>query len=108
MDTKEIHELIKLINKTNLAEFKMKDGEFELTIRTESFSKGRIETVIPVSAPAQAQPALQPQAPPQAPPPAPTAPAAPAEPKEAKPSNLLEVKSPMVGTFYRSPSPEKG
>lgn len=109
MDTKEIHELIKLINKTNLAEFKMKDGEFELTIRTESFSKGRIETVIPVSAPAQAQQAFQHQAPAPAPPPAP-APAAPAaaEPKEAKASNLLEVKSPMVGTFYRSPSPEKG
>ena len=109
MDTKEIHELIKLINKSNLAEFKLKKGDFELTLRTESFSKGRMETIIPVSSPAPPQQAYQHPAPAPAPTPAPVAMApAPAEPKEAKPSNLLEVKSPMVGTFYRSPSPEKG
>lgn len=113
MDTKEIHELIKLINRTNLAEFKLKDGEFELTIRTESFSKGRVETVIPVSAPVSApahqgysSPAPVSAAP--APASAPEHPAAVSAPKEVKSSNLVEVKSPMVGTFYRSPSPEKG
>ncbi|MCF8237453.1 MAG: acetyl-CoA carboxylase biotin carboxyl carrier protein [Saprospiraceae bacterium] len=107
MDTKEIHELIKLINKSNLAEFKLKKGDFELTLRTESFSKGRMETIVPVSSPAPAPQAYQHPAPAPASAPATPAPA-PAETKEAKPSNLLEVKSPMVGTFYRSPSPEKG
>ena len=106
MDNKEIHELIKLINKTNLAEFKIKDGEFELTIRTDAYSRGRTETVIPIPAaapvhvPAPAAPA------PVAPAPAAAPPAE--EKKDVKAANLLEVKSPMVGTFYRSPSPEKG
>lgn len=111
MDTKEIHELIKLINKTNLAEFKMKNGDFELTIRTDSYGKGRVETMIPVSAPitAPAHPAFAaPAAAPAAPAPAAPEQAPDAAPKEAKASNLIEVKSPMVGTFYRSPSPEKG
>lgn len=106
MDNKEIHELIKLINKTNLAEFKLKDGEFELTIRTDAYSRGRTETVIPIPAPVSV-PTHAPAAAVPAPPA--SAPAPPAEEKkDAKPSNLLEVKSPMVGTFYRSPSPEKG
>lgn len=110
MDTKEIHELIKLINKTNLAEFKVKNGDFELTIRTDSYSKGRIETMIPVSAPvaAPAHPAYAAPAPSAAPAPAAPEQAPAAAPKEVKPSNLIEVKSPMVGTFYRSASPEKG
>ncbi|MCB0694818.1 MAG: acetyl-CoA carboxylase biotin carboxyl carrier protein [Lewinellaceae bacterium] len=106
MDNKEIHELIKLINKTNLAEFKLKDGEFELTIRTDAYSRGRTETVIPIPAPVSV-PAHAPAAPVPAPPAPAPAPAA-EEKKDVKPSNLLEVKSPMVGTFYRSPSPEKG
>lgn len=111
MDTKEIHELIKLINKTNLAEFKMKNGDFELTIRTDSYGKGRVETMIPVSAP-MAAPAhaayTAPAAPAAAPAPAVSEQAPAAAPKEAKASNLVEIKSPMVGTFYRSSSPEKG
>ena len=106
MDNKEIHELIKLINKTNIAEFKLKDGEFELTIRTDAYSRGRTETVIPIPAPVSV-PAHAPAAPVPAPPAPAPAPAA-EEKKDVKPSNLLEVKSPMVGTFYRSPSPEKG
>ncbi|MEZ5032512.1 MAG: acetyl-CoA carboxylase biotin carboxyl carrier protein [Saprospiraceae bacterium] len=106
MDNKEIHELIKLINKTNLAEFKLKDGEFELTIRTDAYSRGRTETVIPIPAPVSV-PAHAPAAPAPSPPAPAPAPAA-EEKKDVKPSNLLEVKSPMVGTFYRSPSPEKG
>ncbi|HRW76481.1 MAG TPA: acetyl-CoA carboxylase, biotin carboxyl carrier protein, partial [Saprospiraceae bacterium] len=75
MDNKEIHELIKLINKTNLAEFKLKDGEFELTIRTDAYSRGRTETVIPIPAPVSV-PAHAPAAPVPAPPAPAPAPAA--------------------------------
>jgi acetyl-CoA carboxylase biotin carboxyl carrier protein len=66
----------------------------------------------PPSAPVQGNHAPQPAAAP-APPPAPAAPAAPsaesgapAAPAAPARGNLVEVKSPMVGTFYRSPSPE--
>jgi acetyl-CoA carboxylase biotin carboxyl carrier protein len=47
------------------------------------------------------------QMPVAAPAPAAAAPAAPAAPKEEPKSNLIEVKSPMIGTFYRSAGPDK-
>jgi acetyl-CoA carboxylase biotin carboxyl carrier protein len=54
---------------------------------------------MPAAMPADAQSAPQP---------APAAPAAPAaEPAKEENTNYIEVKSPIVGTFYRSPSPEK-
>jgi len=108
MDNKEIHELIKLISKTNLAEFKVKQGDFELTIRTDTYSRGRTEAVYPVySQPlTQSTPSPAPVAAPQV-----SAPSAQDTPVEGSPaaaaSNLLAIKSPMVGTFYRSSSPDK-
>jgi acetyl-CoA carboxylase biotin carboxyl carrier protein len=116
MNFKEIQDLIKLINKTNLSEFKMKDGEFELTIRTDEYHKSKtnpapqqvisMPTAMP---PAYApMPAAMPADAQSAPQPAPAAPAAPAaEPAKEENTNYIEVKSPIVGTFYRSPSPEK-
>src|SRR5690606_19514644 len=41
MDFKDIQNLIRLISRSDLAEFKMKDGEFELSIRTQHFSKAK-------------------------------------------------------------------
>ena len=41
MDFKEIQELIKLINKSNLTEFKMEDGDFKLSIRTKKYGRQR-------------------------------------------------------------------
>lgn len=119
MDFKEIQELIKLINKSSLTEFKMEDGDFKISIRTKKFGKQRNLTpqqqIVSVPA-APLQSVQQPFAG------APTAPA-PASPKtdtaaadlksqqEAaaieESSNYIEVKSPIVGTFYRSPSPDK-
>jgi len=113
MNFKEIQDLIKLINKTNLSEFKLKDGEFEMTIRTDEYHKMKAapatQQVISVPAampPAYASSAPTPAAVPEVP--APATPAAPAAAKEAPAvTNYLEVKSPIVGTFYRSSSPEK-
>lgn len=62
-------------------------------------SAGGGATVSASPAPAPSQPAPAPSAPPAAAPAAAPAPAAPA-------SNFAEIKSPMVGTFYRAPSPE--
>ena len=112
MNFKEIQDLIKLINKTNLSEFKLKDGEFEMTIRTDEYHKMK-------ATPATQQVISVPTMPPAYAPPAPIAeavstpaPAAapvetPAAPAKEEATNYLEVKSPIVGTFYRSPSPEK-
>ena len=111
MNFKEIQDLIKLINKTNLTEFKMKDGEFNISIKKGDEEGGKALVVQqPVMQYPSAQMPMQ-QAFPAAPatPAAPAAPATPATPtEEAKEdtSKYLEVKSPIVGTFYRSASPE--
>ncbi|MFZ2899570.1 MAG: acetyl-CoA carboxylase biotin carboxyl carrier protein [Saprospiraceae bacterium] len=115
MNFKEIQELIRLIQKSNLTEFKIKEGEFELSIRTEKYQSGKAPQYI---APA-VQPTLQ-VAPAASPAPAPAAPLAPAtqakapeqsqEAENPAPSGsgeYIAIKSPMVGTFYRSPSPDK-
>ncbi|MCI4648177.1 acetyl-CoA carboxylase biotin carboxyl carrier protein [Phaeodactylibacter sp.] len=128
MTFKDIQELVKLINKSNLTEFKMKDGEFELSIRTNKHQKAKPKdqasgTVPAPSAPQPTAPIIQMSPPvqqpyPQAPQPAPAPPApkpqaepaqseAPASEAKAEDSNYLEVRSPIVGTFYRSSSPEK-
>ena len=116
MNFKEVQELIKLINKSNLTEFKLKDGEFELSIRTKKYGKAKQATVaqpqiVPVQTSMPAPMPVQSVNVPAATPP--SQPAASKETKESAPTaeasstNYLEVKSPMVGTFYRSSSPEK-
>lgn len=116
MNFKEIQDLIKLINKTNLSEFKMKDGEFELTIRTDEYHKMRAtpppaQQVISVPAampPSYAPPVTSSPAADPAPASAPVTSDLPvAAPVVEKKDHYVEVKSPIVGTFYRSPSPEK-
>jgi acetyl-CoA carboxylase biotin carboxyl carrier protein len=113
MNFNEIQELIKLLNKSNLSEFKMKDKDFEIHIRTDKYSKGTIAPVV-TAAPVMA-PAPMPVASSSVPAVAPVAveKAAETTPKEsaAAPSSsgkkTVEIKSPIVGTFYRSPGPDK-
>jgi len=104
LNYKEIKELLKMVNESDLSEVKMKDGDFEISIRTGNYSKSRPATQV-IAAPAQlAQmqaPVVSEAASPAA---AATTPTAPAEDSTA---GLLEVKSPIVGTFYRSSSPDK-
>jgi acetyl-CoA carboxylase biotin carboxyl carrier protein len=110
MNFKEIQELIRLVSKSDLAEFRMKDGEFELSIRTKFYNARQAHVLPAVYAPSVATP-------PEAPVPFPTsaeqpAPVAAPKPPEAAPKvepgkKYLEIKSPMVGTFYRSSSPDK-
>lgn len=114
MEFKEIQELVKLINKSNLSEFIMQDGEFKLTIRTKNYVKGKLRAmepqVVSVSQPHQVMPVqhMQPVHAAPAAPPQEKAPKAASEPAENDDTaNYLEVKSPIVGTFYRSPSPDK-
>lgn len=116
MEFKEVQELIKLIGKSNLTEFKMKDGEFELSLRTDKFVKhtgnnsGANTSVVSVPAASVLQSSAfqTPQAAPAAPAANPDIPKEDATADAPKKENFVEVRSPMVGTFYRSSSPEKG
>jgi len=103
MDLKEIRQLIKMVENSNIGEIEiMEEGR---KLRISKNSKHNSETVL-VSAPQmaaavpQAVPVPQNGSPVQA-----EAPAAAAEPEESS-ANYQEVRSPMVGTFYRAPSPE--
>ncbi|WP_339905082.1 acetyl-CoA carboxylase biotin carboxyl carrier protein [uncultured Cyclobacterium sp.] len=92
MKAKEIQELIDFISNSGLAEVKIETDEFKLSIKKNS----EVQAVAPAASPAPqaAQAPVQPSAP------------APAESSSAPADNLLEVKSPMIGTFYRSPNPD--
>ena len=104
MEYKQIQELIKTINKSSISELSIEEGDFKITIKQELASAPQFVNV--------QQPVMQMQAPQPAPQqvlaaPAPAAPAPEkAAPQEAA-SNTITIKSPMIGTFYRSPAPEK-
>ncbi|ATL47474.1 acetyl-CoA carboxylase, biotin carboxyl carrier protein [Chitinophaga caeni] len=104
MDFKQIQELIKIVNKSNISELSIEQEKFKITIKQkEQETTQQIVTVPVAAAPVQAvAPAT---APVQA---AAAAPAA-EKPKaaEAPASNLITIKSPMIGTFYRSAGPDK-
>ena len=97
MKAKEIQELIDYISNSGLAEVKIKTEEFELSIKKYAESA---QVRVVESAPAP-QPAAAPT-PAPAPAPQPAASEAPA----AASSNLVEIKSPMIGTFYLTPNPD--
>lgn len=92
VDLKEIRTLIDLMKKNDLAVFKMEREGFKITLKTNAEGVPMMQAYHPAPAPVAAQ--------------APSAPSAAAPAAEAAPSNLKEIKSPMVGTFYASPSPE--
>ena len=102
MDFKQIQELIKMINKSNIRELTIEQKDFKVTIKQKE------DHVTQVVAPAAVHAAPVHHAPAAAPS-APAAPAAekPAAKEEKAASNLLTIKSPMIGTFYRRPSPDK-
>lgn len=102
MKTKEIQDLIDFISQSGLNEVKIETEALKLSIKRDAEVKTQIvETAAaaPVSAPAPA--AASAPAPSSA-----STPAAPAEEASSSGSNYVEVKSPMIGTFYRSANPE--
>lgn len=108
----ELRELVAALNQTDIAELTLKSAEFELTLRKQSAvaaavlperggaAEGGYSSPPMASAPtmAPAPSAIAPSPPPAAEPAAP--------PPKADP-NLLEITSPMVGTFYRAPGPDE-
>jgi len=104
MEIKEIQNLIKFVAKSGASEVKLEMDDIKITIKTGSDEPN----VTYLQQPMSAAPASQ--AAPAAPAPAaPASQAAPAAPAPAADSNdkYITVKSPIIGTFYRKPSPDK-
>lgn len=100
MDIKQIQDLIKFVAKSGVNEVSIEEQDFKITIKT-SQEPTYVNATIPVAAAPQVQAApVAQQAPAAAPAPAP---AATAEDN----SKYITIKSPMIGTFYRSSSPDK-
>ena len=103
MDIKEIQNLIRFVAKSGASEVKLETEDIKITIKTTSESAGQAEATIVQQIPVHA--AMAPVAA------APAAPAAPAPDTPAKEeedlSKYITVKSPIIGTFYRKPSPDK-
>jgi len=101
MDLKEIQALIKFVSKSGAQEVSLETEDFKINIKTASGAAEQ-PTIIQAVAPQAAMPVAA----------APATPAAPLEPEvaaaeEADNGKYIEVKSPMIGTLYRSPSPEQ-
>ena len=111
MELKDIQELVRLINKTNISEFKLKEGDFSIAIRTKNYSEQTVITqpsIIPMpTAPVAGYLQAPMSAPEPTSAPASTPSSTPAAPAATASSSSIVVKSPMVGTFYRKPAPDK-
>ena len=105
MELKDIQNLIKFVAKSGASEVKLEMGEVKITIRTGKDDRTEPTYVQQMPAVAPVQPQVIAAAPVEA---APAPAAAPAEPAEASDdSKYITVKSPIIGTFYRKPSPDK-
>jgi acetyl-CoA carboxylase biotin carboxyl carrier protein len=95
MKAKEIQELIDFISNSGLAEVKIKTDEFKLSIKKNSDAPAvtyyKEAEQAPAAAPVASAPASEP---------------APAAPSAEDTSKYVTIKSPMIGTFYRTPTPD--
>jgi len=99
MDIKQIQELIRFVAKSGVNEVAIEQEDFKITIKTNQ-APTYVTATVPAAAPVHAAPVVAA--------PAEEAPAAPAAAAPvADTSKYITVKSPMIGTFYRSASPEK-
>jgi len=96
MDIKQIQDLIKFVSKSGVNEVSIEEKDFKITIKTNQ-EPTYVTATVPAAAPAVAAPQAAP---------APVA-AAPAAPAADDSSKYITVKSPIIGTFYRSPGPDK-
>jgi acetyl-CoA carboxylase biotin carboxyl carrier protein len=99
MNLNEIQDLIKFVAKSGVTEVEIEQKDFKITIKSE---KQKADAPIYVQATA---PAAAPIAAPAAAPAAPVA--TPAAPAVSEDDKYIVVKSPMIGTFYRSAGPDK-
>ena len=110
LDIKEIQELIKFVAKSGVSEVDLEMGEMKISIKTPpKKGKGQVETVVQ-QIPVAAAPAIAPVTV-QSPPIVAAAPEVASETlvasSDTDDSKYITIKSPMIGTFYRKPSPDK-
>lgn len=105
MKLTEIQDLIDFVSKSGVSEVDIQQKDFRIIIKAEDHSAIASPMVVQASAPQVQAPAPAAQVTPSAPAPAPAAEEAPAP--AAEEANYITVKSPMIGTFYRKPSPDK-
>lgn len=101
MKTSEIRDLIDFIAQSGLNEVDIETKELKLHVKREPDQK-----VLKSAAPVMAAPVAMPAAPTPVAAPVAAAPAAPKAEKPASAKNTVEIKSPMIGTFYRSSNPD--
>lgn len=109
LDIRKLKELIRLMVENELTEIDLKDEKETVSLRREGSQAPVVQVspspAAPPAAPAPAAPAAPAAPVPAAPAPAPAAAPA-AEPAPADTSNLEQITSPMVGTFYSAAKPE--
>lgn len=106
MDIKEIQSLIKFVAKSGASEVKLETDDIKITIRTGSLGGSNEPTY--VQAMPMAQPTMPVMSAAQADQPAvASTPAAPKEETKTDDDKYITIKSPIIGTFYRKPSPDK-
>lgn len=107
MDYKQIQELIKLINKSNIGEVSIEENDFKITIKQKKEKEAQPTYL---TQPAMQSPFVY-QAPPALSSQTQNNQAAPDQTGNGnntqKADNLITIKSPMIGTFYKRPSPDK-
>jgi len=97
MDIKQIQDLIRFVSKSGVNEVSIEQENFKITIKTNE-APTYVNASIPAPQPLAAASAPQPSLPATTPV---------AEPVAAIADNYITIKSPMIGTFYRSSSPDK-
>ncbi len=117
LDFAQIKELLEILRNSNIGEFKLEQRDFSLNVRTDRYISHKtsspantvIATTIPTSssvAPIATSPVVQ-----TTPPPVSTAPikeeSTTPTPPATSSAKYIEIRSPMVGTFYRSAAPDK-
>ena len=103
MNFKQIQQLIKFVSKTDVNEVTIENKDFKINIKGKSFSN---ETIQPVIQQALPSPQIQPSAIVSEPTPVVPTPPVPTT-ADSDTSKLVTIKSPIIGTFYRKPSPDK-
>ena len=103
MDIKEIQSLIKFVAKSGASEVKLEMEDLKITIRTGAHSSGSEPTFVQQMPMAQVPVNMVPQVQIEAP----VAAANPAAEKEDEDAKYITIKSPIIGTFYRKPGPDK-
>tara|TARA_B100001989_G_scaffold97001_1_gene67681 strand:+ start:1382 stop:1870 length:489 start_codon:yes stop_codon:yes gene_type:complete len=103
MNFKQIQQLIKFVSKTDVNEVTIENKDFKINIKGRSFSNETVQPLIQ-----QTLPSPQIQPPVVLSEPTPAVQTSPESTKaESDSSNYVTIKSPIIGTFYRKPSPDK-